>query len=298
MLLEMAIGDAFGAAFEFVTPQAQKEAGLINDGRTFQNNPQIPIGGGRYTDDTQMALAMAEQMVHGVPLTRELFFEKVFNTFHRDPREGYGTKTGNILRISKDPDDFQFRMSGEEVSSRSGAAMRSGPFGLYSSTTEVIELSTRQASFTHDTEEGREGAKAVALMTHYFAYDLGPKARLGAFLEDLTDVYAWNSPWESWVSYYAHPVVSAAITAVTNSRSMTEVFKNSVAFGGDVDTVAAIASFAASLSPEIENDIDLNLYDMLEDGPFGSRYLTTIDEQLAEFARTQGAKVFTRIRAS
>jgi len=53
---------------------------------------------------------------------------------------------------------------------------------------------------------------------------------------------------------------------------------------GEVDTVAAVAMSAASLSPRITDDLDRALYDGLEDGPYGKRYLAALEARL--FAAT------------
>jgi len=54
-----------------------------------------------------------------------------------------------------------------------------------------------------------------------------------------------------------------------------------VQFGGDVDSVAAIALGLASLSEEYERDIPEELVDGLEDGLYGRRFLQGLDEALA-----------------
>jgi ADP-ribosylglycohydrolase len=76
--------------------------------------------------------------------------------------------------------------------------------------------------------------------------------------------------------------VRAAVTAIAQSRGMSELLRRCVAFTGDVDTVAAIALGAGSLSREVEQDLPDVLYAKLEDGPFGYRYLRELDQRLAE----------------
>lgn len=50
--------------------------------------------------------------------------------------------------------------------------------------------------------------------------------------------------------------------------------------GGDVDTVAAIAMGAVSLSNQHHNDLPQTLYDGLENGTYGLEYLQELDERL------------------
>jgi ADP-ribosylglycohydrolase len=57
LLLELAIGDAYGAGFEFADAQTVREK---NDLSRYVKHPRHRIQPGSYTDDTQMSLAIAE----------------------------------------------------------------------------------------------------------------------------------------------------------------------------------------------------------------------------------------------
>lgn len=61
---------------------------------------------------------------------------------------------------------------------------------------------------------------------------------------------------------------------------MSTLLKACIGFGGDVDTVAAIALGAASSCDEIQQDLPSHLHDTLENGTFGREYLTKLDEKL------------------
>ena len=60
--------------------------------------------------------------------------------------------------------------------------------------------------------------------------------------------------------------------------------KASIAFTGDVDTVAAVALGVGCCSDEVKNDLPDFLYEQLEDGGYGLTYLRKLDAQLLEFA--------------
>ena len=62
MLLEIAIGDACGAGMEYVSPRFLKENNHL---RGYCKHPRYRTGLGRYTDDAQMAIAIAEAMIDG-----------------------------------------------------------------------------------------------------------------------------------------------------------------------------------------------------------------------------------------
>jgi ADP-ribosylglycohydrolase len=73
MLIELAIGDAYGAGFEFVDQQTIE---LYNNLNGYIKHPRHDIGPGCYTDDTQMSLAVAEAIVSREPWTPELLATK------------------------------------------------------------------------------------------------------------------------------------------------------------------------------------------------------------------------------
>ncbi len=58
MLLELAIGDAYGAGFEYAD-----EMIACNDLSRYLKHPRHNIQPGCYTDDTQMSIAIAETLV-------------------------------------------------------------------------------------------------------------------------------------------------------------------------------------------------------------------------------------------
>lgn len=59
MLLELAIGDAYGAGFEFAD-----EMLWANDFSGYVRHPRPFFEAGHCTDDTQMSLAIAETIVN------------------------------------------------------------------------------------------------------------------------------------------------------------------------------------------------------------------------------------------
>src|SRR5437868_6275781 len=99
MLLELAIGDAYGAGFEYVNRQLIRQ---FNDLSRYVKHPRNSIKAGRYTDDTQMTLAIAEAIVSGEDWTPLNLSRRFVEVFKRDPREGYATSFYGFLRNVKD----------------------------------------------------------------------------------------------------------------------------------------------------------------------------------------------------
>jgi len=279
MLVEMAIGDAYGAAFEFVSDEHIR---LENDLTRYKLNPEISLGGGRYTDDTQMSIALAEHILSGEPTNRYNLMSRFLEVFKRDPRRGYSKRLYQLLLEAASVDDFCQRM--QPLSTRSGAAMRASPAGLLSDLYDVKALAEFQASLTHDTMEGRISATAIAVMVHYLAYALGPREELGRFLDVQVAGYAWSEPWQGRVDMLGTSCAHAAIYLVSSLGSQQQVLRNAVALGGDVDTVAAIAMFSASLCPAVLRDLPAELYDGLENETYGRSFLEGLDRRLMAFA--------------
>ncbi len=273
MLLELAVGDAYGAGFEYASEMVER----YNDLSRYVQHPRHQIKPGCYTDDTQMSLAIAETLVAQEPWTPEVLAHRFVTTFKRDRREGYSSKFYQFLLQVQDGQQFLEGINW--TSDKSGAAMRAAPIGVLPSVEKVIEAATVQAAITHNTLDGINAARAAALMSHYFIYRLGSKKELGQFLEAHVSG-EWSHPWQGKVQSKGWMSVRAAITAVMRNDSLSELLKDCIAYTGDVDTVGAIALAAASCSEEITQDLPEHLIAGLENGSYGRDYIIDLDRQL------------------
>lgn len=278
MLLELAIGDAYGAGFEYASSDLVQ---CYNDLSRYVQHPRHQLKLGSYTDDTQMSLAIAETIVAQEPWTPEVLATRFVETFKRDPREGYASRFYQFLLKIRDGREFLEAINW--TSDKSGAAMRAAPMGVFPTVEKVIEAATIQAAITHNTPDGINAARAAALMSHYFIYQLGPKRKLGKFLNAYVSG-EWSKPWQGEVKSKGWMSVRAAITAVMRNDSLSELLQDCIAFTGDVDTVAAIALAAASCSEEIIQDLPAHLIAGLENGPYGRDYIIELDRQLMNVA--------------
>lgn len=275
MLLELAIGDAYGAGFEYAESDF---VSLYNNLSGYVQHPRHQIRPGCYTDDTQMSIAIAETLVERQPWTREVLASKFVTAFKRDKREGYARKFYQFLQKIEGGSQFLQEIQG--TSDKSGGAMRAAPIGILPTIEQVIEAATIQAAITHNSPDGIAAAVAAALMSHYFIYRLGQKRKLGKFIEGYVSGHKWSEPWQGEVRSKGWMSVRAAITAIIRNDSLSALLQDCIAYTGDVDTVAAIALPAASCSDEIEQDIPLNLIDTLENGAYGKDYIIDLDRQL------------------
>lgn len=276
MLLELAIGDAYGAGFEYASRDfVEKENHL----EKYVKHPRHQIVPGCYTDDTQMALAIVELLVEETPWTRENIANKFVEVFKRDPREGYAMGFYHFLQNVNTGKEFLEKILPQ--SDKSGAAMRASAIGILPSTTAVIEKTTIQAKITHDTPDGIHAAVVAALIPHYFLYHEKDPKNLTSFLCDHVPGQ-WDSPWKGKVKSKGWMSVRAAITAIKRNNKLSLLLKDCIQFTGDVDTVATIALAGASCSSYFEKDLPQNLVDTLEAGPFGKSYLEELDRKLQE----------------
>lgn len=279
MLLEGAIGDAYGAAFEYV-PLTLIQA--HNDGATYRSHPRHNHAPGRYTDDTQMALAVAEVLLEFDNPSALDFANAFVRAFQRDQREGYAGGFYAFLQSVRDGQDFLTRIRPD--SDKSGAAMRAAPIGWLRDWQRVREVATIQARVTHDTPDGIEAACASALLSHFCIWQGEPTSQAGKWIASKIGE-PWARPWSGKVGGRGENSVRAAITAFERNTSLSDLLRDCIGFGGDVDTVATIALSSASMHPNYARDLPDSLLEGLEDGDFGRKYLQQTDASLhARFA--------------
>ena len=275
MLVEMAIGDAYGAAFEFMSAEL---IARDNDLSGYRRNPETHLGDGQYTDDTQMAVAIAEHLLSGEAWEAETLAGRFLRTFKRDERRGYSKRLFAVLQSADTADDFLAQIV--PSSDRSGAAMRVSPIGLLPDLDRVLHLARLQASVTHDTAAGLMSASAIAAMVHYLAHAKGPRRELGVFLESHVPGHAWSQTWSGPTSMAGIDCAHAAVSLVASATTLSGVLKDAIGLGGDTDTVAAMAMFSASLCPDIASDLPPVFYDTLENGSYGLDFLRRLDADL------------------
>lgn len=280
MLIEIAIGDAYGMGFEFASEDLWMQR--PNDGRSYFPHPFHAIAPGCYTDDTQMSLAVAEVILtKGGDASKEDFAAAFVRAFRRDPRLGYSSGFHALLREVADGTELLARI--DPSSKGAGSAMRACPIGFLPRLLDVRAVAADQASVTHDTLEGIAAAQAAAYMAHYAVYHLGPKDGLRLWLRRMFgSIWYWfDQPHEGAVPNEGIPAVNAALTAIEQGDTLTAILRAAVAFGGDVDTVAAIAlGVAAHLLPPEAHDLPRSLHDGLEAGTHGHPYLAGLDRAL------------------
>lgn len=287
ILLCTAIGDSLAAGCEYANENVEACASL----QGYVRHPTHPLYPGCYTDDTQMSLANAEFLLsdNWHPDFEALGHSDVvqywLDAFHRDQRGGYAGFFHLFLLGHTDKEGFLKDIVNS--SDKSGGAMRAGVFGFIKHPNIAADWAFQQASFTHNTRIGMRSATAAAMMVWHFRNG-GTKADLMPFLKDYVTDFGpdiqWDDivPWKGKVRAQGYMHVAAAITAILESNSYSDVLRKCCEFTGDTDTVAAIAMAAASQCQEIDPEIPDVLYETLENGTYGRDYLICISRALEE----------------
>jgi ADP-ribosylglycohydrolase len=274
MIIHGAIGDTYGAGFEFAERAKIQEFNTVTQ---YERHPRYLSIYKKYTDDTQMAIAIAELLLSENDWNEILVAEKFMEVFKRDKRDGYSKRIYNLLNEAKSGKELLSK--NEFKSEGNGAAMRSYPLGIIKDKKELLDKSYLQAIVTHDTAKAVRSSQAVALMVHYFLYKKDRKGNLITYLSD-EQKYIWKGNWKGEVSADATETVEAVITILSKGSDLKSMLKQSVEFGGDTDTVASLVLAIGSLTTEFENDLPQWMYADLEKGKFGKGYMEILDQKL------------------
>lgn len=273
MILEAAIGDAYGAMFEYVDATIIEERNNLHG---YSSHPRHMIGAGRYTDDTEMSTAVIEAMLED-DFTTERLAHWFVTAFKREQRRGYARRFYDFLCTVKDGRQFIDLI--DPRSNKSGAAMRGWVVGRYPDRQQVMDRARQQAVVTHNTISGVTSAQAAAMMTHFFAYRHGAHTEVAQYVASHVEG-PWTEPYVGPVGPKGTDSVHAAIQMVTQNDNMADLLQRSIGLSGDVDTVATIALGAASLAIDIQQNLPRVLFDKLEDGLWGRAYLSQLDQRL------------------
>lgn len=165
-LMGLAVGDAVGASVEFKERGTFKSVTDMNGGGPF-NLPK-----GYYTDDTIMALCLADSLLYSDGFDPKDQMNRYVNWMdfgHRSPTGtcfDIGSTTYNAL------DDYKFRGNPyagntSNYSSGNGAIMRMAPIPMFFKTAEeVLYFANRMSATTHGSPFCLESAELFANVLH------------------------------------------------------------------------------------------------------------------------------------
>jgi poly(ADP-ribose) glycohydrolase ARH3 len=231
-MLGLALGDALGAPHE---------GGWIE--RTAWK--LIARGSLRYTDDTEMALVLAESLlVHGGVDQDAL--AAAWAERCRWSR-GYGPGARRLLRLVAR--GTHWRNANRRVfpdgSFGNGAAMRIAPLALYHARRDGLDAAVVAASeITHAHPLGIEGARLVAQAILRALRDETPldvTSEVPEYADRLERARAGADARELGNSVRAHESVVTALCLAQRIPTFPELMERVIATGGDTDTIGAMA---------------------------------------------------------
>lgn len=281
MLVRIAQGDAYAMACEYISlprDRAVHEAALRFE--QFLEHPRHRVGAGRYTDDTQMSIAVTHVLLAG-DLTREAFARSFVDCFKRDEREGYARNFQKLLGEVENGEGLLAKVRPD--SDKNGAAMRSVPIGVLSDPEHVREVATTQAKITHDTEGGVDASIAVALMSHYALHVDEPLANVRLWLgRQMTRAKIIDAPFRDRVEapQVGWKTAMAVLALVEGEATLLDIARRTIERGGDTDSVLAIAWGIASA--RMHEPLPEFFARDLERGPFGRDFLERLGIELME----------------
>lgn len=298
-LLGLAVGDALGGRFE------GQSADAINSRHRTLAALLTPHGELWYTDDTQMAIGVAQTLIEAGEIQASVLCRHFVANYV--PSRGYGRGARVVIEAMEAGDDY------EEAAERyfpggsygNGAAMRVAPLGVFfRGSREALNKQARQSALvTHRHPLGIEGAQLLALAAALacespavfdrtgFLGVLASAANSDEYRQRLERAAAVTDPWDLIRLGNGIEALESVVTAIASFAltpdSYTETIGHVIRLGGDTDTVAAMAGALAGARLGLEG-IPANLLGALEDGPQGRTFLLALGEQLAARAEVCG----------
>lgn len=292
-LLGLAVGDALGGKFE--AQSADSIRARFPTTQALFDYPQEEIW---YTDDTQMAIGVAETLAtHGQIIEERLCEAFVANYV---PSRGYGRGARAVLDAMAEGRNY--RQVAEQYfpggSYGNGAAMRVAPVGLIfrDAHPRLWEQARLSALPTHRHSLGIEGAQllalAVALGSYQERFDrtkflagLLSACESAVFRSKIEQAGAVGSPEDLAALGNGIEALQSVPTAIASFVLTPEAYETTVSnvifLGGDTDTLAAMAG-AVSGAYLGASRLPGRLVGLLESSPKGRDYLVKLADRLFE----------------
>ena len=298
MLLGIAIGDAFGAGYEFVRQYKRDQQQEVDITKYRAHpSPKYQHKEGMYTDDTQMSIAVAELLLSGKEFNLENLADFFLGCYKRDPIVGYAKGFQGFLDSVSTKEQFLQRIISTLI--RNGAAMRAVPLGIIDDPTRVIEYAITNASITHNTPNGIASSVIVSLLSHYNIYERrilaaeelvphvqGIDSITTSYLERVAKMDAFNPELlfgqedkDKGVPCDGMRTAGAVFYLLSHFTEPKDILREGTKLGGDVDSVLSI-SLGINLMHQEVSDLPQPLYDGLTNHAFGRDYLLQLGEQL------------------
>jgi poly(ADP-ribose) glycohydrolase ARH3 len=293
-LLGLVWADAVGARFEGLSPEQIRSSYKDKRAALSYSSDRESL---KYTDDGQMALALAEYLTIHDRIESDSLMRSFVEVY--EPWRGYGRGARVLIEAYRDNADYEFMAQHlfPGGSLGNGAAMRSAPVGLkFSGDDDRIWEESRMSAWpTHRHELGIEGAQLIAMAISLamgstsinpksLAAALNPRCKTVVFenrLKRLATIENENEIQELGNGIEAHESVVTALAIFSlYPEDYSEAIATAIWQGGDTDTIAAMtgALVGARVGSQVASGFNMH---GLEDGEEFLTYLFDLSERLA-----------------
>lgn len=285
MLLEMAVGDAYGAAFEFTkTPK------IPNDLSRFGAHPLGEMAVGAYTDDTMRAIANSKVILSADENDKyrpEAYARAYLEEFRHDRRKGWSKRFHAMLEEHVDRNAMELV---KKISRRNtnGSLMGVAPLGYLPNLNDVLLSTTMQVVSTH-SGSSVPYAQGISVAAHLLMRGVASNEIISAVVE----LVEWetNRQKDRFMAILkeeppvpqmeSSTITLSALWAIDQFDKSSDILKWSCSRGGDCDSLGAVTMALASVSKDIEQDIPDFLCDNV-DTEEGRKNLRSIDIMLKQ----------------
>lgn len=253
-LIGSVVGDALGAPFEFGPPRmfSQRFPTPARGLRT-----EMCGGGawlpGEWTDDTQMALLVAQSLLDCDGLDEADLFAR-FQTWAAAGPKDIGIQTAAVLRSGKPwQDAAAAHFASGAHAAGNGSLMRTTPAAIWFARfgrEATMDAARRISALTHGDPAAGEGCAVFHELVRVALDGGDPLASVGHALTAVREPYrtkwatvldpAWTPDRATEPNGAVWPTLGSALWALRTSSSFEEAMRRVIDLGGDTDTVAAV----------------------------------------------------------
>ena len=255
-LVGQAVGDALGATYEF------GPAGAFS--KTFPHNGDIEMRGGgsfgwevgEFTDDTQMAVILAQSIVE----RDEFDPSDVFARWRKWARTARDVGSTTRRALSQNSLHEARDVISDGRGNGTGAVMRVSPVGLMRGTDTYVEWVARtQGKITHpDNRTVESGVIAALLIKRLVRASMTPNPTeiywmvheiIGEHVELGMREWAYEQFGDKQTywgnNFEGHHCLTQALHSVASTDNYIDAVRTAIDMGGDADTVAAVTGAIA-----------------------------------------------------
>jgi len=235
-LLGLAVGDALGAPFEGCERDSYPRVTDYSAGGVHGGGP------GTWTDDTAMAICLAESLLARCAVEERDLLERFLRWFRDGENSCAGTavgvsqKTRTVLKIFEQSDRVGAAI--DVANEGNGCIMRLAPIAIFfrRSETEARHWARQQARVTHTSEAALAATEALAALL-VVALRTGDRV---AVLRAASCDYRAKRRHQISSAPRAVDTFEAALWCISGSGTFEEAIIEAVNLGGDVDTLGAV----------------------------------------------------------